>query len=116
MLTRLGIKHLIVETKAPGALSWSSHAVDAALEQARRYAAEQKVRCVAVSDGHMLYAADIRNGGSRDRVFCSLEDQEPPQSLWWLSIDGIYRERTAPGDASVRLLDQLGLGHEEPAR
>lgn len=89
LLTRLGIKYLIVETKRPGALAWNRHAVDCALEQACRYGAEQKVRCVAVSDGHMLYAADIRDGGGHDRVFCSLEDTRAPEALWWPSIDGI---------------------------
>lgn len=103
LLTRLGIKHLIVETKSPGSLAWDRRAIHRALEQACRYAAEQTVRCVAVSDGHMLYAADVAHGGLRDRVFCSLDHPEPQESLWWLSMDGIYRPRT-PGDAALRLL------------
>ncbi len=107
LLTRLGIKHLIVEAKRPGALAWNRHAVDEALEQACRYASEQKVRCVAMSDGHMLYAADIRHGGRHDRVFCSLEDAEPQEALWWLSMDGIYRERAQAGDAALRLLPEI---------
>lgn len=106
LLTRLGIKHLIIEAKGPGALAWNRRAVQAALEQACRYAAEQKVRCVAISDGHMLYAADIRNGGPCDRVFCSLSDPAPPEALWWLSMDGIYRERPLAGDAALRLLPE----------
>ncbi len=104
LLTRLGIKHLIVETKRPGALAWSRHAVEGALEQACRYAAEQKVRCVAISDGHMFYAADIEHGGLQDRVFCSLHASEPPEELWWLSIDGIYRQRSDSAGAALRLL------------
>jgi hypothetical protein len=36
LLTRLGIKYLIVEAKTPGALAWHSSARDRALEQARR--------------------------------------------------------------------------------
>lgn len=92
MLTRLGIKHLILEAKRPGGLAWHQRAVQRALDQSCRYAAEQKVRCVAVSDGSMLYAADVVHGGLRDRVFCSLEQPEPPEALWWLSVDGIYRE------------------------
>lgn len=55
----------------------------------------------------MLYAADIRHGGPADRVFCSLEDPQPPEALWWLSIDGIYRERAQAGDAALRLLPEL---------
>lgn len=91
LLTRLGIKHLLVEVKRPGALAWNRRAVDAALDQATRYASEQKVRCVAVSDGIMLYAADIQNGGLRDRVFVSLDSADAPEALWWLSVHGIYR-------------------------
>jgi hypothetical protein len=36
IVTRLGIKHCIVETKRPGSLAWNQTAVHAALEQARQ--------------------------------------------------------------------------------
>jgi hypothetical protein len=104
LLTALGIKYLLVEVKRPGMLAWNRKAIESALEQARRYADEQKVRCVSVSDGTMLYAADIRHGGIEDRVFVSLESPEPPDALWWLSVHGIYRDRVAAGDAALRLL------------
>jgi hypothetical protein len=81
LLTRLGIKRLIIAAPRRGARAWNRRAVNAALDQACRYAAEQRVRCIAISDGHMLYAADVRNGGLADRVFCSLQDQEPPAAL-----------------------------------
>lgn len=103
LLSRLGIKYLIVEAKRPGALAWDRPAVEAALDQASRYAAEQKVRCVAVTDGTMLYGADVVNGGLRDRVFCALDGAEPPHSLWWLSVDGIYRDRDETADAALAL-------------
>jgi hypothetical protein len=51
-----------------------------------RYADEQKVKAVAVSDGVILYAANIADGGLRDRVFVSLSAGEPPLALWWLSV------------------------------
>jgi hypothetical protein len=95
MLTHQGIKYLLVEVKRPGALAWNRHAVERALEQARRYAAEQRVKCIAISDGVMLYAAHPRHGGLEDRVFVSLTDVEPPLDLWWLSVHGIYRPRPA---------------------
>lgn len=76
LLTRLGVKYLIIEAKRPGALAWNRRAVEAALEQARRYADEQKVKCIGVSDGLMLYAAEIHGGGIKDRVFASLMDPE----------------------------------------
>ncbi|MGD0018539.1 MAG: hypothetical protein ABSD62_04735 [Candidatus Limnocylindrales bacterium] len=93
LLTRLGIKHLLVEVKRPGALAWSRHAVDAALVQAAGYARKQKVGAIAVSDGHMLYAADVGEAGLHDRAFVALDSPAPHLDLWWVSVDGIYRPR-----------------------
>ena len=106
LLTRLGLKYLILEVKRPGALAWNRHAVDAALDQALRYAHEQKVTCIGVSDGVMLYAADIQHGGVRDRVFVSLEQPDPPADLWWVSVHGIYRPRLEAVPAAMRILPQ----------
>jgi len=80
-LTRLGIKHLLVEVKRPGALAWNRQAVVDALDQARRYAHSQKVTAVAVSDGHMLYAADVGEAGLRDRAFVALDSTTPHADL-----------------------------------
>ncbi len=91
LLSQLGVKYLLIEAKRPGSLAWNRRAVEAALDQALRYASEQKVKCIAVSDGVMLYAADIEHGGLQDRVFVSLESNDPPLLLWWLSVHGIYR-------------------------
>ena len=91
LLTRLGVKYLVVETKRPGALAWHAAAVEAALAQATRYAATQGVRSVAVSDGHLLYAADVVDGGQRGRALIPLNAPTPPEALWWLSVHGIYR-------------------------
>jgi hypothetical protein len=112
LLTSLGIKYLLVEVKRPGAWAWNYRAVEAALGQATRYADEQKVKCVGVSDGVMLYAADIQHGGWHDRVFVSLESQEPPESLFWLSVHGIYRPR---GDSEVAALHLLPEALQEPS-
>jgi hypothetical protein len=68
LLTRFGVKYLISEAKRPGALAWNRRAAEAALDQARRHADEQAVKCIGVSDGFMLYAADIHGGGISDRV------------------------------------------------
>lgn len=109
-LTTLGIKRLIVEAKAPGALAWSVTARERALHQAQRYADEQKVRIVAASDGLILYAADVRNGGLSPRISCRLDVDQPQLSLWWLSVDGIYRERPASyQDGVVPSLAQSGV-------
>lgn len=105
LLSRLGVKYLLVEAKRPGALAWNRRAVDAALTQARVYADEQCVSTVAVSDGVMLYAADrCEGGGLRDRVFVNLTGADAPETLWWLSVHGIYRPRTDASDARLQLL------------
>jgi len=93
LLTSLGVKYLLIETKRPGALAWNRKAVESALNHAVRYAGEQKVRCVAVSDGYMFYAADLVHGGLKDRVLVRLDSPDPPTDLWWLSVHGIYRPR-----------------------
>jgi hypothetical protein len=104
LLTKLGVKYLIIETKRPGRLLWHRPAVEAALLQARRYAGEQKVSAIAVSDGALLYAADVVDGGLRDRAFVRLDDETPEaHELFWLSVDGIYRPRP-DGDAVARNL------------
>lgn len=97
LLTHLGIGYLIVETKRLGKLAWNRRAVEAALGQARRYASEQNVNRVAVSDGVMFYAADIVDGGLRDRVLCRLDTKDPAVDLWWLSVQGIWRSRPDGG-------------------
>lgn len=92
VLTHLGIKRLIVEAKRPGSLSWDKTSLENALSQAQRYAAEQRVDTIAVSDGVILYAADIKNGGLEDRIRLELTGPTASPDLWWLSVDGIYRE------------------------
>jgi hypothetical protein len=77
VLTDHGIKRLVVEVKRPGSLAWSRKAVESALDQALRYADEQRVKAVAISDGLMLYVADIADGGLRDRLFVSLSESNP---------------------------------------
>jgi len=110
VLTRLGIKSLVIEVKRPGALAWNRRAVEAALAQARTYADRQCVRCVGVSDGFMLYAADIDHGVLRGRACVALESTEPPEDLWWLSEHGIYRSRDDAEEVVLRLLSK-----EQPA-
>lgn len=92
LLTNHGIKYLLLEVKRPGSLAWHRYSVKQALDQARGYADKQKVKCIAVSDGVMLYAADIVHGGEKDRLYVSLDGANPPEALWWLSVHGVYRE------------------------
>ncbi len=106
VLTKTGVKHLLVETKRPGALAWNQRAVEKALEQAVRYTSKQQVKCVAISDGTMLYSANFSHGGLEDRVFVSLADPIPPLDLWWVSVHGIYRPHSIAQATHARLLPQ----------
>ena len=114
VLTDHGIKQLVIEVKRPGSLAWSRRAVESALSQAMRYADEQRVKAVAISDGLMLYAANIADGGLRDRVFAALSEREPCLDLWWLSVQGIWRERQANERAQLRLLPDEPLATPVP--
>jgi hypothetical protein len=106
VLTKSGIKYLLIETKRPGALAWNQRAVEKALEQAVRYAAEQKVKCIAISDGIMLYAANFQHGGLQDRIFVSLSNATAPCDLWWISVHGIYRPCSSDHSSHSRMLPQ----------
>ncbi|MGA8744535.1 MAG: hypothetical protein WB507_01570 [Solirubrobacterales bacterium] len=99
LLTRLGIKQLIVEAKRPGALAGNPRAAEQALQQACGYAKAQKVHNVAVSDGQVIYAAEVIDGeesgseGLHPRCFATLEGEasESADELFWISRHGIYR-------------------------
>lgn len=108
MLTRLGVRYLIVEAKRPGALAWDRRAVERALEQARGYAETQHVQAVAISDGHMLYAADVVAGGFRDRTFVPLDCERCEDDLWWLSVHGIYRDPAGGEEAQLQIRGEPG--------
>jgi hypothetical protein len=130
VLSDLGIKRLVLEVKRPGALAWHQTAVHAALDQAMGYAAAQKVGAVAVSDGQMLYAADVVHGGLMPRIYVGLDAREPPLDLWWISVHGIYRPCPAPSrvppkeatvvadseDASEKIEQLLHHRYQLPAR
>jgi len=74
VLSDNGYKRLVLEVKRPGYLSWHRRAIHAALDQAVGYAHAQNVAAVAVSDGNMLYAADVvTGGGMTDRALVALE-------------------------------------------
>jgi len=51
-----------VTTAGVVSLAWNERSVDLALAQAHRYADEQRVGSIAVSDGIMLYACDHIGG------------------------------------------------------
>lgn len=76
VLSELGNKRLVLEVKRPESLRWHGRVVEAALDQARGYAAARKAGEVAVSDGQMLFAADVADGGLRDQLFVTLDRSE----------------------------------------
>lgn len=108
VLTHNGLKRLIIETKRPAKLIGNQKAIEQAIEQARRYAGEQNVSKIAISDGHMLYAADIINGGLQGRAFVTLDTAKAPEILWWLSVHGIYRDHDADDHLGARELPHTG--------
>lgn len=117
VLTDHGIKRLVVEVKRPDTLQRNRKALESALGQARRYASEQKISTVAVSDSCILYAANIANGGLMDRVYVSLCDREAQVDLWWLSVHGVGRDpqpcdrtklRALPEEAFAPSLETIG--------
>ncbi len=119
VLTSHGIKRMVVEVKRPGSLRWEHlPSVEQALSQARRYADEQRVRTVAVSDGTLFYAADILDGGLQHRARFSLDMPTYSRDAWWVSIDGIYRP-SVPLDVEKRDSEQgvvadTANGEQEP--
>ena len=116
VITRNYYKHLLIETKAPGAFVDSRTAIIRAFEQAHRYAAEQHVGAIAVSDGCLLRVADVANGGLEFRCAASLDAAEPPvEPLWWISVHGIYRElpATIAGDPYNPLWKQADTADTE---
>lgn len=100
VLSDHGYKRLVLEVKRPGSLIWHRPAIEKALGQALGYASAQNVAAVAVSDGDMMYAADVMaGGGMSDRVLAALDTDLSPLDLWWVSVHGIYRPCSAgPGD------------------
>lgn len=106
VMTKGGIKYLLLEIKRPGALAWNQRAVERALVQAIGYAIEQHVTCIAISDAIMLYAANLKHGNLEDRIFVSLTSTTPPLDLWWLSVHGIYRPCSLARSLQSPLLSQ----------
>ena len=94
VISRNLAKYLVIEVKRPGTLWPGRQRLLDALDQAGRYAAEQRVPMIAASDGRFLYAADVEHGTFEDRVLVDLACQEAPPGLWWLSMHGIYRPCT----------------------
>ncbi len=101
LLMRNRVKYLVLEAKRPKYLTWNQKSIEQALDQANRYAAEQRIPCLAISDGFFLYARDIQNGGLKDRLYVNLSSNKAPISLWWLSVHGIYRPRVGNDDLSL---------------
>lgn len=92
VLTRSGINRIVIEAKRPGSLDMGRTSLDKAIEQARRYADEQRIKTIAVSDGIIFYAADIVNGGLSPRAQFKLDAPAFCLNSWWVSREGIDRD------------------------
>jgi Type I restriction enzyme R protein N terminus (HSDR_N) len=121
VLTTNGIKRLVVEVKKPGSLAWDKQSLERAMEQARQYADQQRVKSIAVSDGALFYAVDIENGGFQPRARLQLDGSLFSPNAWWVSVDGIYRapellpeaESSAP-QLSAAQVPETGPQTDEP--
>jgi hypothetical protein len=91
LVTHVGVRRLLIETKRPGARS-GPRAVEAAFLQAPGYAETLHVGLVAVSDGAHLLAADLVPGGRRTRAETDISMEHVDQNLWWLGPHGVYRK------------------------
>lgn len=105
LLTRLGVRYLIVEAKRPGSLDGPA-SIERALRQACGYAEQLKVDKIAVSDGCILEAHDLAGPALslQPRLRVHLSDADPPGGLWWLSTRGIYR---TPPTATCEMVERL---------
>lgn len=101
VLTKAGLKRMLIEVKRPNSLNGKPSKLQAALQQARAYADEQRVTTVAISDGSLFYAADLVYGGFKDRVWLRLDGESFPADSWWVSVDGIYRLPEALGSPNL---------------
>jgi hypothetical protein len=96
ILSQNRFKYLVIEAKRPGSLAPGRRTLEAAVAQARRYADQQRIPTIAVTDGRYLYAADISADGLTDRALVDLACTEPQLDLWYLSVYGVYRPRSTP--------------------
>lgn len=107
LLARQGVSYLMVLIRRPGSLMWYRRTVEAALQEPRRWADRQGVKCIAVSDGVMLYAGDTLDAGLRDRAFLYLGGVEPPEALYRLSVDSMSGSDRGVHQAAERLLPEM---------
>ena len=117
LVTQLGVRRLVIETKRPGLLN-RQPTVDAAFLQARGYAETLHVDTVGVTDGARLLAHDLLpGGGARMRLDAAdLSIPEPDPNLWWLCPDGIYRvPEPLPHPAAWAAPDGDEVGPPDPA-
>ncbi len=100
ILTKTGIKHLLIETKYPGQFSSESE-IEKAFSQAFAYAKKNNIKKVAISDGRRLFLTELclKTNHKTGWIDISLDSPRFPEELWYFSVHGIYR--SIPGDVPV---------------
>jgi hypothetical protein len=83
--------YLIVEARPPHSFRWDIPVVLTALDRLRSYADEHAIKCIGISDGIRLYAAELNGDVLQPRLYVSLVSDVPPAPLWWVSLSGIHR-------------------------
>jgi hypothetical protein len=92
-ITKLGIKRIVIEAKRPGGISWTESHIAKHIEQALRYAFTQKVNTIAISDGNKLYVLNVDGGSITPRIFIHLDAEEPHEDLYYISVNGVDKNK-----------------------
>lgn len=102
VITKRGIKFLVIETKRLGHFSSPTN-VQKALSQAIEYAKKLKVNKVAISDGNKLFLTEycLHRNLKSGWIDISLDSDQYPELLWFFSEHGIYR---SPGNSRLEEL------------
>ena len=93
VITKLGIKRIIIEAKRPYGISWNEFQIEKHIDQANRYASEQKVNIIAISDGKYLLVFNVDEGSRDPRILIDLESDEPNCDLYYISVNGVDKKK-----------------------
>lgn len=114
VITKHGIKRMVIETKRIGHFS-SKGNIDKTFHQAIGYAKKMRITKVAISDGNKLFLTeycpnrDLRAGW----VDISLNSINYPEELWFFSEHGIYRSIDSFNFEEPPLFPQTDLLHHK---
>ncbi len=107
-ITKLGVKRILIEAKRPGGISWNMKQIEKHIAQALRYAYKQKVSIIGISDGNKLYMLNVKGGLTEPRIFISLDEDLPHEDLYYISVNGVDKEKNINIDFKNSKKEVLG--------